>query len=131
MFWTRIKAFSRRLRNRNVVEQELDDEVRSYLHEAIHEKIAQGLSPQEARRAALLEFGGAEQVKELVRCSLNNGHDFRTTRDDGLEWRHAERRRAEKDHAHPSDLSNRLGRQPAYNRRRNGVGRASGSHQSH
>jgi len=49
------------------VEHDLDDELSSYLALLTQEKIAVGMTPEEARRAARLEFGGAEQVKERVR----------------------------------------------------------------
>ncbi|MGH9773023.1 MAG: ADOP family duplicated permease, partial [Candidatus Acidiferrales bacterium] len=38
-----------------------------HLESVIREKIAAGLSPEEARREALVEFGGGEQVKEECR----------------------------------------------------------------
>src|SRR5262249_8492093 len=49
------------------VEQELKEEVEAYLELLIEMKIKQGLNPAEACRAALIELGGAEQVKEQVR----------------------------------------------------------------
>jgi putative ABC transport system permease protein len=48
-------------------ENEFDAEIRFHLQKLIEEKQAAGLSPDEARRNALLEFGGAEQVKESLR----------------------------------------------------------------
>ena len=54
------------LRRRNV-EQELNEELQFHLEQKIRQFIAQGLSPQEARRAALREFGGLEQSKENCR----------------------------------------------------------------
>ncbi len=48
-------------------ETELDSELAFHLQEVVDAKIAEGLSPQEARRQALLEFGGSEQVKEDCR----------------------------------------------------------------
>jgi predicted permease len=48
-------------------DEELDAEVRSYYESLAEEKMRQGLSPQEARRAARLESGGIEQLKEEVR----------------------------------------------------------------
>jgi putative ABC transport system permease protein len=45
----------------------LDEEVRAYLDQVTDEKIQSGLSPREARRTALIELGGVEQVKEQVR----------------------------------------------------------------
>src|SRR6266704_9631 len=42
-------------------------EMRFHLERQIAENLAAGMSPQEARRAARLEFGGVEQVKERCR----------------------------------------------------------------
>src|SRR5262249_47123582 len=50
-------------------EEEIDAEIRSYIEHAVDEKTASGLTPDESRRAALIEFGGVEQVKEHVRTS--------------------------------------------------------------
>jgi predicted permease len=49
------------------VETELDDEVRFHLEMEIRERIAEGASPEEARREALIAFGGVERIKEEVR----------------------------------------------------------------
>lgn len=64
----RTAAFFRNLFRKDRVEHELNDEVHAYLEAVTAEKIAAGLSPPEARRQALIEFGGAEQVKEEVRA---------------------------------------------------------------
>ena len=48
-------------------ERDLDEEISSALDILAEEKVAAGMSPQEARRAAGIELGGAEQVKEAVR----------------------------------------------------------------
>src|SRR5215218_9744179 len=48
-------------------ERELEGELRSYVDLLTDEKIRQGMTPEEGRRAALLEVGGVEQVKEEVR----------------------------------------------------------------
>jgi predicted permease len=52
---------------RDSVEAQLDDELRTFVDMAAAEKVREGLSPAEARRMALLELGGVEQVKEQVR----------------------------------------------------------------
>jgi putative ABC transport system permease protein len=65
--WPRLFSLLRNLFRKERVERELDAEVRSYLDALTEEKIAAGMNPQEARRAARLELGGAEQVKESVR----------------------------------------------------------------
>ncbi len=48
-------------------DRELDDELRAYVELLTAEKVKGGMLPHEARRAALLETGGVEQVKEEVR----------------------------------------------------------------
>ena len=48
-------------------DRDLDDEIRGFLEERIAAYERQGLSPCEARRAALREVGGVESVKEQVR----------------------------------------------------------------
>ncbi len=48
-------------------DRELDDELRAYIDLLAAEKVKAGMSPDAARRAALLETGGVEQVKEEVR----------------------------------------------------------------
>jgi hypothetical protein len=49
------------------VERELDDELRFHLEKMIEEKVGQGMTPEEARYAALRELGGVEQIKEECR----------------------------------------------------------------
>lgn len=63
----RIRALLRNLLRRPMVEADLDAELRAYLEELTAEKIRRGMTSGAARRAALLELGGAEQVKERVR----------------------------------------------------------------
>ena len=46
---------------------QMNSELRFHLDELTDEYIAAGMPPEEARRRALLEFGGREQVKEDVR----------------------------------------------------------------
>jgi len=48
-------------------DQELTEELHAYLEMLIDLKIKEGHYPEEARRAALIELGGREQVKEKVR----------------------------------------------------------------
>lgn len=48
-------------------DRELDDELRAYIDLQTAEKMKAGMSPADARRAALIESGGVEQVKEEVR----------------------------------------------------------------
>lgn len=57
----------RSLFRRGRVEQELDEEFRYHLERQIEENLAQGMSPDEARCAALRGIGGLEQLKETCR----------------------------------------------------------------
>ncbi len=69
----RILSLFRNLFRKPAVEQALDDELRSTLEVLIQEKMKQGLSLAMARREALIEIGGIEQVKEGVRA-VRAGH---------------------------------------------------------
>ena len=60
-------SFLRNIFRRRRVEEHLDDEIRSYVDLLTHQKEHAGLNPSEARRAALLETGGIEVVKEQCR----------------------------------------------------------------
>jgi predicted permease len=57
----------RSLFGKSAVEHELDRELRFHLDQQIEENIGRGLSPEEARRAALHSLGGMAQVKEDCR----------------------------------------------------------------
>ncbi len=48
-------------------DRDIDDEIASHLAEATDEYIRQGLSPEDARRAARRSFGGVTQAKEVYR----------------------------------------------------------------
>jgi putative ABC transport system permease protein len=48
-------------------ERQLDAELRFHLEQQIADYVAAGMSPEEARRRARLEFGGLDQVKEECR----------------------------------------------------------------
>src|SRR5262245_39399826 len=67
---TRLRIFLFRLpalgRSRQM-QLEIDDEISSHLAEATEEYVRQGLSPEEARRAAQRSFGGVVQTKEVYR----------------------------------------------------------------
>jgi hypothetical protein len=67
---TRLRIFLSRLRGVGRSRQrdrDLDDEISSHLAEAAEEYVRQGLSPEEARRAAQRSFGGVTQTKEVYR----------------------------------------------------------------
>ena len=60
----------RRLLQKSRSEAELDQELRFHVDRQIADYVAAGLSPEEARRRARLEFGGLDRVKEEVRDTL-------------------------------------------------------------
>jgi predicted permease len=64
---SRIENGIRNLLHKQQVESQLDDEVRAYVDMITDERTAAGMSPSEARRTALADFGGVEQVKQAVR----------------------------------------------------------------
>ena len=64
---SKLSSFWRNLLHKTQIEQDLDEEARSYIEMLTDEKVKAGATPQEARRAALIEFGGLDQVKEQVR----------------------------------------------------------------
>ena len=66
--WRQLTRGFRALINRTGVDQDLDDEVQHYFDQATDAWIARGLSPEEARRAARLEFGSMTAVRERVRA---------------------------------------------------------------
>ena len=65
----RILRLFRNLFRKHEMEKALDEELRSTLEALIEEKIHQGFSPSAARREALIEIGGIEQVKGRVRAA--------------------------------------------------------------
>jgi len=65
--WTLVCHFVRNLFRRDRVERDLSDEIDGYVDLLIEEKVAQGMSRDDARRAARLEIGRVEQVKDYVR----------------------------------------------------------------
>src|SRR5260221_276634 len=56
-----------RLFRKDQAERHLDAELRFHLDRQISDYIAEGVTPEEARGRARLEFGGLERVKEEVR----------------------------------------------------------------
>ena len=63
----RLRSILTRLARPRRSEGELDEELAAYLELTVSEKLRAGADPAAARREALLELGGAEQVKESVR----------------------------------------------------------------
>jgi len=63
----RLTSLFRNLFHKDRVDQEFTEEIQAYLDMLTETKIRQGLTPREARRNALVELGGIEQVHEKVR----------------------------------------------------------------
>ncbi len=63
----RLTSLWRNLFHKDRVDQECSEEIQAYLDMLTEAKLRQGLSPREARRNALLELGGVDQVEERVR----------------------------------------------------------------
>lgn len=63
----RLRHFVRNLARRNHVDRELATEIDGYVDLLTEEKVAQGMSRDEARRTARLELGRVHLVQEQVR----------------------------------------------------------------
>src|SRR5437016_10478463 len=61
------RSFLRNLFSSERVDTDLDQEVDSHLEMLIEENLRAGMPPEEAQRAARIELGGVEQVKQQVR----------------------------------------------------------------
>ena len=65
--FVKARSFLRNLFLSRRVEADLDQEVHAHLEMLTEENIRAGMPPKEAQRAARIELGGIEQVKEQVR----------------------------------------------------------------
>jgi predicted permease len=65
--WCRLRAVLRRVVGGGARDAELSEELRAFVELDAESKIRSGMTPEEARRAALIELGGVEQLKEHVR----------------------------------------------------------------
>jgi predicted permease len=65
--FSRAISFLRNVTHRRKDELDIDAEVSAHLELLIEEKVRSGVKPEEAERAAHIELGGVEQVKEQVR----------------------------------------------------------------
>src|SRR5262249_25772987 len=63
----KFRSILRALLRKTTIERELDRELRYHLERQIDANLRKGLSPKEARRLALKDFGGLEKVKEECR----------------------------------------------------------------
>ena len=64
---SRLASLRRNLFTRPRVERDLDDELRAYLDQLTDENREAGMGAVSAQRAARIELGGMEQIKEEVR----------------------------------------------------------------
>ena len=48
-------------------DRDLDDELQAFVDDLTARNVARGMSPEQARRTALVETGGVQQVRELTR----------------------------------------------------------------
>src|SRR5580765_1710517 len=67
--WRRFRSLGRR---RELVEG-LDDEIRFHVEQQTEKNRRSGLTPEEARRQALVRFGGVEQTRERTRDQFRAG----------------------------------------------------------
>src|SRR5215510_15982475 len=58
---------------RRDLEDGLDDEIRFHLEQQIEKNVRAGMTHDEARRRALVRFGGVEQTRERTRDQLGIG----------------------------------------------------------
>src|SRR4029453_16888454 len=77
----RLASVLRWMFNRTRAEADLDDEVQAFLDLAAEDARRNGAAPDEARRLAALQLGGAEQVKEQVRTGRHGGRLDEVARD--------------------------------------------------
>ncbi|MBO0720894.1 MAG: ABC transporter permease [Blastocatellia bacterium] len=78
---SRLSSIMRNLFHKAQRERELTEELDAYLEMLVEQKIEQGLSSEEARRAALIELGGRQHVKEKV-LEVKAGHFLGTLSQD-------------------------------------------------
>src|SRR5262245_30664953 len=66
---------------REQVEDRLDDEIRFHVEQQIEKNRRAGMSSHEARRQALIRFGGVEQMRERTRDEFRAAHVENVVRD--------------------------------------------------
>jgi putative ABC transport system permease protein len=66
--FSRIGSLLRNSTRKDQMDRELTEEVGSYVELLMEKKMKEGMNEKEARRAAMVEVGGIEQVKEEVRA---------------------------------------------------------------
>ena len=61
--WQRVRAFF----GKDALDQELNAEMAAHLEMAVEENVRSGMTPEEARRRALVRFGGLQRAREEQR----------------------------------------------------------------
>jgi putative ABC transport system permease protein len=85
--WHRLQSLARSVFTRSTIEREFDDEIRDHLDRDIAERVARGVNPREARRQAIADLGGVDNVRE----SLRDEHGISVLEDLGRDVRFAAR----------------------------------------
>src|SRR6185437_11473846 len=68
-------------------ENDVNDELRFHLEREVEQNIARGMAPDEARRRALVDFGGVQQTRESLR-EVHGGRFFEAiAQDTRYAWR--------------------------------------------
>ena len=67
--WSRIRGVCSTLAGRGRIQRDLNEEIDGYVGMLVDDYRARGLSREAARRQAVMDLGGVEQVKESVRAS--------------------------------------------------------------
>ena len=65
--WCRLRSMLGRAWDGDARDRELGEELRAFVEHDAESKMRSGMTADEARRAALIELGGTEKVKERVR----------------------------------------------------------------
>src|SRR5579864_2976047 len=67
--WSKFSGGLRALLDRRKAEQEMDEELGAFLIASAERKMQAGMSASEAHRAARVDMGSIESVKEEIRCA--------------------------------------------------------------
>jgi len=67
-WFNKLSSWLRFLLHQRETDQALDEEIQFHLDTKTDQYIEKGMTPEAARRAARIELGGVEQVKEQVRA---------------------------------------------------------------
>ena len=79
--WRQIRVRLRSLRHWRRRESELDEEIRFHLAEETEERVAAGMSPEQASAAARRDFGNLPLIRELTRETWGRGPAERLLQD--------------------------------------------------